>query len=275
MVLLPQDTDLASLLRASADELTGLIAGGEPVDATAGSAAVRLLAPVDDGSEVWAAGVTYERSRQARMEESTEPDIYQRIYDAVRPELFFKSVGWRVRGSGQSISVRRDSAWNVPEPELAVVLRADRSVFGWTICNDVSSRTIEGENPLYLPQAKVYLGACAVGPGIVLASAITDPYDLTMSMEIERAGAVAWSGESNTAQLRRRVSELAEHLFAADVFPHGVVLSTGTSLVPDEPFTLLAGDTVHITIDGLGELSNPVVAGIPEWATPKVATARL
>jgi 2-dehydro-3-deoxy-D-arabinonate dehydratase len=249
---------LADILRAA--ELSALI------DTTAAGsvwARAELLAPIDRDTEVWAAGVTYEQSRQARMDESVNPDIYQRVYDADRPELFFKSVGWRVRGPGQSISVRADSAWNVPEPELGVALRPDGEVFGWTICNDVSSRTIEGDNPLYLPQAKVYLGACAVGPSIILASEVVDPYDLDIELDIWRGGELAWSGRSSTTLLRRRVDVLSEYLFRADVFPDGLVLSTGTPLVPDHDFTLSAGDVVSIRIGDLGELTNPTVEGLP------------
>jgi 2-dehydro-3-deoxy-D-arabinonate dehydratase len=253
--VLPQNIGLAELLASNADELSRMCEGAMKID----DLGVRRLAPVDPATEVWAAGVTYERSVQARREESTEPDIYDRVYDAQRPELFFKSAGWRARGSGQSISVRSDSVWNVPEPELAAVLRADQSIFGWTICNDVSSRSIEGENPLYLPQAKVYLGGCALGPGIVPAEDISDPYDLDIRLAVEREGTVIWSGESSTSLLRRRVDELARYLFAADIFPYGVVLSTGTCLVPDNGFTLSIGDLVRISIDGIGELTNPVV----------------
>jgi 2-dehydro-3-deoxy-D-arabinonate dehydratase len=257
--VLADGAGLAEILRA--DDLAALIDHSE---AGAAWADADLLAPVDRHTEVWAAGVTYEQSRQARMDESVNPDIYDRVYDAQRPELFFKSVGWRVRGPGESIAVRADSEWNVPEPELGVVLRPDGAVFGWTICNDVSSRTIEGENPLYLPQAKVYLGACALGPSIVAASDVADPYDLDIALDISRNGAVAWSGRSSTGLLRRRVDVLSEYLFRADVFPDGVVLSTGTPLVPDSGFTLSAGDVVSIRIGALGELSNPTVVGKPE-----------
>jgi 2-dehydro-3-deoxy-D-arabinonate dehydratase len=221
-----------------------------------------LLAPVDGRTEVWAAGVTYERSRSARMAESEHSaDIYDRVYEAKRPELFFKSAAWRVRGPGVPVSVRADSDINVPEPELAVVLNYAGEVVGYTICNDMSSRSIEGENPLYLPQAKMYLGACAVGPWIRPAWEIPDPYALTIELTITRDGIVAWEGTSSTAGLRRRIDELAGYLFAEDEFPAGVVLSTGTSLVPDLPFTLQAGDAIRIAIEQIGELVNPVVRG--------------
>jgi 2-dehydro-3-deoxy-D-arabinonate dehydratase len=221
-----------------------------------------LLAPVDGRTEVWAAGVTYERSRTARMAESERSaDIYDRVYDAPRPELFFKSAAWRVCGPGVPVSVRADSEITVPEPELAVVFNYAAEVVGYTICNDMSSRSIEGENPLYLPQAKMYLGSCAVGPWIRPAWEILDPYALTIELTISRDGMVAWEGKSSTTGLRRRIAELAGFLFAEDEFPAGVILSTGTSLVPDLPFTLQPGDAVRIAISQIGELVNPVVRG--------------
>jgi 2-dehydro-3-deoxy-D-arabinonate dehydratase len=228
-------------------------------------AGTRLLAPIDGRTEVWAAGVTYERSRTARMAESEDSaDIYDRVYAAQRPELFFKSVAWRVSGTGDPVSARADSRIDVPEPELAVVLNRFGEVAGYTICNDMSSRSIEGENPLYLPQAKIYLGGCAVGPWIRPAWEIPDPYALTIEMTIRRDGIDAWRGSESTARLRRRIDELAGYLLRADDFPDGVVLSTGTSLVPDLPFTLRAGDEIRIAISEVGELVNPVVRGKDE-----------
>ena len=233
-----------------------------PGGATIPAAGVELLAPVDGRMEVWAAGVTYERSRTARMAESEQSaDIYDRVYAAERPELFFKSAAWRVSGPGQSVSVRADSTIDVPEPELAVVLNAAGVVAGYTICNDMSSRSIEGENPLYLPQAKTYLGGCAVGPWIIPAWEIPDPYALTIELAITRDGVTAWEGSASTSALHRKIDELAAYLFREDEFPAGVILSTGTSLVPDLPFTLEAGDEVRIRISGIGELANPVVRG--------------
>jgi 2-dehydro-3-deoxy-D-arabinonate dehydratase len=251
---------LGDLLALSADRIREVCAAasGESVPlADAG-----LLAPVDGRTEVWAAGVTYERSRTARMAESeNSADIYDRVYDAARPELFFKSAAWRVRGPGDAVSVRADSTIDVPEPELAVVLNHAAEVVGYTICNDLSSRSIEGENPLYLPQAKIYRGGCAVGPWIRPAWEIPDPYALTIKLTISRAGAVVWDGSSSTAGLRRRIDDLASYLFREDDFPAGVILSTGTSLVPDLPFTLAAGDEIRIAISEIGELVNPVVRG--------------
>jgi 2-dehydro-3-deoxy-D-arabinonate dehydratase len=236
-------------------------AAGEPAIPLA---AVAVLAPVDGRTEVWAAGVTYERSRDARVVESEhEADVYERVYAAERPELFFKSAAWRVVGPGGAVSVRADSEVDVPEPELAAVLNRAGVVVGYTICNDMSSRSIEGQNPLYLPQAKIYLGGCAVGPWIRPAWELPDPYALTIGMTISRAGAVAWTGTTSTAGLRRRVQELAAYLYRADEFPDGAVLSTGTCLVPELPFTLQQGDEISIRIDEVGELTNPVVRGKP------------
>jgi 2-dehydro-3-deoxy-D-arabinonate dehydratase len=223
---------------------------------------ISVLAPVDGATEVWAAGVTYERSMHARVQESLDSaDIYDRVYTAPRPELFFKSAAWKVAGPGDRVSARADSQVDVPEPELAAVLNADGDVVGYTICNDMSSRSIEGENPLYLPQAKIYLGGCAAGPGIRPAWEIPDPYGLTIEMTITRGGETAWTGQASTAGLRRTVTELAAFLFREDEFPAGVLLSTGTSLVPDLPFTLQAGDEIRIAISEIGELVNHVVRG--------------
>jgi 2-dehydro-3-deoxy-D-arabinonate dehydratase len=257
---LPGSPALADLLALPVSELRDLlgVTGGEQVPL----ASVELLAPVDGRTEVWAAGVTYERSRDARIDESEESaDVYDRVYTAERPELFFKSVSWRVRGPGRAVSVRADSRVDVPEPELAAVLNYAGEVAGYTICNDMSSRSIEGQNPLYLPQAKVYLGGCAIGPWIRPAWEIPDPYDLTIELTITRDGRAAWQGKSSTSGLRRRIPELASYLFREDDFPAGAILSTGTSLVPDLPFTLQPADQVTISISGIGELTNPVVRG--------------
>ena len=251
---------LADLLALPLGQIREICA--RPDGATVPEDRAELLAPVDGRTEVWAAGVTYERSRTARMAESeNSADIYDRVYDAERPELFFKSAAWRVAGPGAPVSVRADSAIDVPEPELAAVLNYAGDVVGYTICNDMSSRSIEGENPLYLPQAKIYRGGCAAGPWIRPAWEVPDPYALGIALTISRGGAVAWAGTSSTAGLRRRIDELAAYLFREDDFPAGVVLSTGTSLVPDLPFTLEAGDEVRIGISEIGELVNPVVRG--------------
>ena len=230
---------------------------------------VDVLAPIDGRTEVWACGVTYEISREARVEESEQSaDVYQRVYDAERPELFFKSAAWRVVGDGGTIAVRSDSVLDVPEPEVALVVNASGDIVGYTICNDVSSRSIEGENPLYLPQAKIYLGACALGPMVRPVWEVADPYALAIQLTIRRGGSVGWHGTASTAQLHRRYEDLVSYLMRADLHPDGVVLSTGTCLVPPAPFTLEAGDVVEIAIDEIGKLTNPVTRGIPPLPPP-------
>jgi 2-dehydro-3-deoxy-D-arabinonate dehydratase len=213
---------------------------------------------VDGLTEVWASGVTYRRSRQARIEESGDADVYARVYDAARPELFFKSVAWRAVGDNDPIGVRADSPSNTPEPELALVLNSAAQIVGLTVCNDVSSRSIEGENPLYLPQAKIYTASCALGPGIRPIWEIADPADLAVSCTITRDGEVVWSAETSTALLHRRFEDLVHYLFRAMDFPHGVILSTGTGIVPELDLSLSAGDIVRIEIDRVGVLTNPV-----------------
>ncbi|WP_326834768.1 fumarylacetoacetate hydrolase family protein [Amycolatopsis rhabdoformis] len=226
------------------------------------AADVRLLPPVDRRTEVWAAGVTYQRSREARITESENAaDVYDLVYDAPRPELFFKSAAWRVTGDGECVAIRPDSDTDVPEPELGLVVNAGAEIVGYTVVNDMSSRSIEGVNPLYLPQAKIYLGGCAVGPGIRPAWEVPDARDLPIELEIHRAGELAWSGATSTSLLRRGFDELVEHLFRAEVFPDGAVLATGTALVPDLPFTLADGDRVAITVGGVGRLTSTVVSG--------------
>ena len=258
----PLPVDLAELLSGPAARFRSVVESAVSAAAPLPASGAHLQAPVSGLTEVWAAGVTYERSREARMEESEkEADIYDRVYDAERPELFFKGASWRVAGSGEPISIRADSAVNVPEPELAVVANKHGEIVGYTICNDVSSRSIEGENPLYLPQAKAYLGACAVGPGITPAWEVPDPRAIPIHLTIERDGEVVWKGEANTGELHRRLPDLVGYLFREDDFPQGVVLATGTSLVPDLPFTLAEGDVVSIELTGLGTLTNPVVVG--------------
>jgi 2-dehydro-3-deoxy-D-arabinonate dehydratase len=248
---------LASWL-ALPDPLQAIREAAAQAPALEDAGTLELLAPIDQ-QEVWAAGVTYERSRQARREESVDGgDVYDRVYAAERPELFFKALPHRVSGPGVPIRVRADSAWNVPEPELALVLSAAGAVVGFTIGNDVSSRSIEGENPLSLPQAKVYEGACALGPVVALAGAGLDPRALAVAMTIRRQGREAFAGQTSTARLRRSPEELAAWLFRELSFPWGAVLLTGTGIVPPEPFTLLPGDVVEIEIEGIGRLVNEV-----------------
>jgi 2-dehydro-3-deoxy-D-arabinonate dehydratase len=216
---------------------------------------VVLAAPIAS-QEVWAAGVTYLRSRDARVEEAIEATPYDSVYGAERPELFCKAAGWRVRGPGQPITVRGDSTWDVAEPELTLCLDASARIVGYTIGNDVSSRSIEGENTLYLPQAKTYDGSCAIGPAIVPASEVSPPF--TIRMTIQRDGATVYDDATSTADMRRSFEELAGYLGRALTFPTGVFLMTGTGIVPDPPFTLEAGDVVRISIEGLGMLENSV-----------------
>lgn len=232
---------------------------------------VRLLSPVDERMEVWAAGVTYRRSREARMEESEQADVYDRVYAADRPELFFKSVAWRVRTDGELIGIRSDSGLDVPEPELAVVANRDGEVVGYTVCNDVSSRRIEGENPLYLPQAKVYAGACALAPGIRPVWEVPYPRDLPISCRITRAGAEVWSGSASTADMHRDPHDLLSWLLRQDHHPDGVVLSTGTGIVPPMTVSLRAGDVVDIAITGVGRLGNEVAVGLAPFAPAALA----
>ena len=263
-------SSIADLLRLKLAELDRVLDTATYVSAPPG---MTSLSPIDGATEVWASGVTYQRSEEARLEESVTPDIYSRVYRAERPELFFKSTARRVSGPSQPVVIRADSGWNVPEPELALVVNAHAEIVGYTIANDVSSRSLEGENPLYLPQAKIYAGACALGPTITRAADIADPYALRIAMRIEREGATAWEGETSTRELRRPLDQLVSYLFREDDFPDGVVLLTGTGLVPSAPFTLQAGDVVEIEIEQIGRLRNPVVRGKAARADASAALA--
>ena len=218
----------------------------------------KLLAPCDT-QEVWACGVTYLRSKVARMEESESVeggDFYDRVYEAERPEIFFKAPASRVVGPLSPIRIRRDSNWNVPEPELVLVLSAGGAIVGYTIGNDVSSRSIEGENPLYLPQAKIYDGSCALGPLIEINDVASEARAIQMT--ITREATTVFSGETSTAQMRRAPQELAAYLFRELTFADGALLFTGTGIVPPDDFTLQIGDNVKISIAGIGILENPV-----------------
>jgi 2-dehydro-3-deoxy-D-arabinonate dehydratase len=254
---LPSFASLSALL-ASADSILEM---AERAVADAPRVAlddVTLLAPID-GQEIWAAGVTYERSRAARMSESeAAADMYWRVYDAERPELFFKADARRTRGPDEAIRVRYDSRWTVPEPELTLVLTSSLHIAGFTIGNDVSARDIEGENPLYLPQAKLYDGSAALGPWIVPVEAIADPYALQISCRIIRGGTEVWRDTTTTGQLHRRLDDLVSYLGRSDSFPSGAFLMTGTCLVPPDALSLRAGDEVEVAIDGLGVLYNSV-----------------
>jgi 2-dehydro-3-deoxy-D-arabinonate dehydratase len=250
-VLLPPELSVDALLDGSNGSLADAVRlEGEPVPSGAW-----LLPPVAS-HEVWAAGVTYRRSRDARVEESIEATPYDHVYAAERPELFCKCAGWRARGPGAAIAVRGDSSWDVPEPELTLVLDANARIVGYTIGNDVSSRSIEGESTLYLPQAKTYDGSCAIGPAIVPSTEVEPPF--SVRMRIQRSGEALFDDATSTAEMKRGFEELASYLTRALVFPHGVFLMTGTGLVPNPPFTLEAGDSVRIAIEELGVLENGV-----------------
>jgi 2-dehydro-3-deoxy-D-arabinonate dehydratase len=218
-----------------------------------------LLPPIDN-QEVWAAGVTYFRSRTARIEESkaaTGGHFYDLVYNAERPELFFKAAAWRVKGSGQPVRIRRDARWNVPEPELALVISPKGHIVGYTAGNDMSSRDIEGENPLYLPQAKVYDGACALGPAMLVAAAPPAP-DTEIRLEITRGDEVVFAGSTKLSAIKRDFATLVGFLYRETSFPDGCVLLTGTGVVPPDSFTLQRGDSTSIAIDGIGTLRNVV-----------------
>jgi 2-dehydro-3-deoxy-D-arabinonate dehydratase len=249
------DLDLDAVFEAEnpAALLEDALTHGTPV-----LAAAQWLAPIQS-QEVWAAGVTYLRSRDARMEESKDAGggtFYDRVYAADRPEIFFKATPHRVAGSGGTLRIRADSTWNVPEPEVTLALNRHGAIFGYTIGNDMSSRDIEGENPLYLPQAKVYRGCCGLGPGLVVRDPL--PAATRIRLEIFRSGHCAFSGETALTQMKRTFPELAAWLTREDTFPHGCYLLTGTGLVPPNDFTLVIGDEVRITVDGLGTLVNHI-----------------
>ena len=219
---------------------------------------VRLHAPVER-QEVWAAGVTYLRSKAARMEESEfSATAYDRVYDAERPEIFFKALPHKVVPTGEPVGIRRDSTWNVPEPELALVLSSRGEIVGYTIGNDMSSRSIEGENLLYLAQAKIYERSCALGPWIALGAPESAARSWTIALDIQRQGTTVFSGTTSVGQIKRTFEELAGFLYRSQSFPDGAVLLTGTGVVPDESFTLQQGDEVTIDISGIGRLQNTV-----------------
>jgi len=243
---LPQSLNLSTLLEMPRETMLKVLKNlpdGEP-------AIGEEEAPIDPIQEVWAAGITYLRSRDARKAESTVADMYQKVYEAERPEIFSKSIGWRVAGNGMPIRIRKDSQWNVPEPELVLVINSHREIVGYCAGNDVSSRDIEGENPLYLPQAKIYNGSCALGHSILLCepSAIKD---IPIRLKIRRANETIFNGETSTSTMKRTLPELVEFLTRELDFPQGVFLMTGTGLVPDGEFTLQPDDVVLIQV---GEL---------------------
>jgi 2-dehydro-3-deoxy-D-arabinonate dehydratase len=237
-----------------ADELAALAKEGADVPLLP-----PLLPPVKT-QEVWAAGVTYLRSKSARMAESKDAGggtFYDRVYDAPRPELFMKATGPRVRGHNQRVRIRSDSKWNVPEPELTLAVNTSGTIIGYTIGNDMSSRDIEGENPLYLPQAKIYAGSCALGPGLLLQR---EPLDTGTPIQIRivREGATVFEGQTTLASLKRKPQELVDYLYRDNWFPKGALLMTGTGIIPPDSFTLAGGDEISITIPPIGTLTNKV-----------------
>jgi 2-dehydro-3-deoxy-D-arabinonate dehydratase len=232
----------------------GLIPQADTVDQPLTTDAVDL--PVV-GEEVWAAGVTYEISEEAREAESAMPDMYHDVYTSHRPEVFFKATPSRTVGPGQDVGIRGDSTWDVPEPELGIVLYQGEPI-GYTIGNDISSRSIEGQNPLYLPQAKIYDRCCSVGPCVTSADEISDPHDLEMSMTIHRDGEQVFEGSTSTAKMAQTCENITEHYTRHNAVPELAVLLTGTAIVPDDDFTLEAGDSVTIEVEGIGTLENDV-----------------
>lgn len=266
--LLVDDSTLLDLTDAGVASLAELLDAADLPERIAGLSkrslrrvplvAATLLAPVDR-QEVWAAGVTYLRSKKARMEESDfSATAYDRVYDAARPEIFFKSIAEKVVATGGEVGIRSDARWNVPEPELALVLNSRGDIVGHTIGNDMSSRDIEGENLLYLPQAKVYRASCALGPFITIGASEAEARTWTISIRIVRDGTEVFTGQTGVDQIKRSFPELAGYLCRSQEFPHGAVLLTGTGVVPANEFTLAAGDVVRIAISGIGELVNTV-----------------
>lgn len=217
-----------------------------------------VLPPVDQDTEVWAAGVTYLRSRDARTEESGVPDVYTRVYEADRPEIFFKAIGKKVVCENDWIGIRYDSAMSVPEPEIALVVNSNKEILGLTICNDVTSRTIEGENPLYLPQAKMYEHSCALFSQVTPIWEFENLNQLQIKAAIMRAGEAVWEAETSLAQLKRSFEDLVNYLYRCYDFTNGVVFSTGTGIVPPMETSLIENDEVTITASGIGTLMNRV-----------------
>lgn len=242
------------------EDLAGLLRSVAASSEAVGNDAIEdLVAPIES-QEVWASGVTYNRSRSARIEESKDAgggDFYDRVYTAQRPELFFKAVAHKVAGPGAEVRIRRDAKWSVPEPELALVINPRGEIVGYTIGNDMSSRDIEGTNPLYLPQAKVYDQSCALGPGILVQSKPMPP-ETRIALEIRRETSIAFRAEIRWSEMRRDPKSLVEYLYRDQSFPYGSFLLTGTGIVPPDSFTLAHGDEIHITIDGIGTLINTV-----------------
>jgi 2-dehydro-3-deoxy-D-arabinonate dehydratase len=266
--LIANDDSIIDLRSAGVERMNGLIEQADPRAqlerfANAGLPAhpldrVRIHTPVER-QEVWAAGVTYLRSKEARMDESEfGASAYDRVYDAPRPEIFFKSLPDKVVSPGDAVGIRRDARWNVPEPELALVIASNGRIAGYTIGNDMSSRDIEGENLLYLSQAKIYTGSCAVGPWIVVGPTETEAREWNIDLEIRRGDQPIFAGRTHAGLIKRTFAELVEYLFRCQAFPHGAILLTGAGVVPPDSFTLEPGDRVRIAIAGIGALENVV-----------------
>jgi 2-dehydro-3-deoxy-D-arabinonate dehydratase len=262
------DADSVRLLGGKTTTLSGILHGPDPegtvrslLDPKQPALAltdVRFLPPVDQ-QEVWAAGVTYKRSREARERESAgAAQFYEKVYTAERPELFLKATPRRVVGTDAKVRIRKDGKWNVPEPEVTLVISPQMQIVGYTIGNDMSSRDIEGENPLYLPQAKIYNGSCALGPVVTLAEAFPPPEQVTIEMLISRAGQTVFDGQTTLAQMARSFTDLVSWLGRENTFPDGVILLTGTGVVPPDNFTLQSGDRITIEVAGIGRLCNTV-----------------
>lgn len=270
---LPNIDSLADLLRRPLAEIRRLM--GEALDtARLPATAVTPLAPVDGRTEVWGAGVTYERSFAARVEESGAQAAYAAVYAAERPELFFKAAAWRVLVDGEVAGLRRDATSTVPEPELALVVNRHGEIVGATVCDDLTARSIEGQNPLYLPQAKLYTGCCVLGARVRPWWEITDPHALDITMVIRRAGAVVFRGTTNTAALRRRFEDLVSWLYREERFPDGAILATGTGIVPELDFGLAEGDEVEIAIEQVGALTHGLATDLAGADTAPPAGAR-
>lgn len=267
--VLDDSIEVVDLAAGKFASLAGLLAAGDVPAAAAGLPKVdeialdqaRLLPPID-AQEVWAAGVTYKRSQTARMEESeAAASCYDRVYQSPRPEIFFKATSHRVRGHGDVLRIRADATWNVPEPELTLVLSPSLQIVGFTAGNDMSSRDIEGDNPLYLPQAKMYDQCCGLGPWITLVEAMPARDSIGIELKIERQGGIVFEGSTSVSEMARTFEDLVSWLGRDNSFPAGAFLLTGTGIVPNNDFTLQPRDQVHISIDGIGTLSNGIVQG--------------
>lgn len=258
--------EMVQLLPDTMGPLSNILHAENPIHAlrtaatavTVNTSEVTFLSPLDQ-QEVWAAGVTYKRSEEARKRESVgAAQFYDKVYSAPRPEIFFKAPAWRVSSPSGRVHIRRDSKWNVPEPELALVISPKLELVGFTIGNDMSSRDIEGENPLYLPQAKMYDNACAIGPCITLAAAMPEPDKTDIRLTIERDGDPVFEGATKVSSMKRTFDELIGWLGKEMAFPHGAILLTGTGIIPADDFTLAVGDVVHIDITAIGRLTNTI-----------------